>query len=71
MAVDHTRALPVAPERLEHLAQLLHDQPFTELDVPAKEMVLMIALQAEQVEHTERATFFLQEAYDIYNARFG
>lgn len=70
MPVDHTRALPIAPERLEHLSQLLHDQPFMELDVPSKEMVLMIALQAEQVEWQQQTAFFLQEAYDIYNARF-
>lgn len=70
MAVDHTRALPIAPERLEHLAQMLHDQPFMELDVPAKEMVLMIGLQAEQVERTAQVEFHLFEAYEIYNARF-
>ena len=32
--------------------------------------VYQIALQGEQIEYLNNVAFFLQEAYDIYNARF-
>ena len=70
MAVDHTRALPVAPERLEHLAQIFYDMPLRELNGAQLLETVKVALQAEQVEHTQNVAFFLSEAYDIYNARF-
>lgn len=70
MAVDHTRALPVHPDRLEHMAQLIWDKPLMELPGRERVRILEVALQAEQVEYLSDIRFFLNEAYDIYNARF-
>lgn len=70
MAVDHTRPLPVAPERLEHLAQFLFGMEYRLLNYEQHRKLYSIALQAEQVEWQQQTAFFLQEAYDIYNARF-
>lgn len=70
MAVDHTRALPVHPDRLEHMAQLIWDKPLMELPGRERIRVLEVALAAEQVEWSQQIAFFLGEAYEIYNQRF-
>lgn len=69
MGVDHNRPLPVAPERLAAVAKMLHPNALWPQQSIAAE-VYTVALLGEQVEHTERVAFFLQEAYEIYNARF-
>jgi hypothetical protein len=70
MAVDHTRAMPIAPERLEHISQMVFDKSFSEIDGYQRMEILKITMQAEQLEEANRTNFFLQEAYEIYNARF-
>ena len=68
MAVDHERPFPVAEERLKFIAKELF--PSFAFTPALRVKVLKIALLAEQVEQAERTNFFLQEAYEIYNARF-
>lgn len=70
MAVDHTRAMPVAPERVEHIAQMLYDRGIRELTAAESVTVLQLAMQEAQVDALNDVRFFLNEAYDIYNARF-
>lgn len=70
MAADHTRPLPVAPERLDHLSWLIHDRAFTTLSAEQLIEIMKLALQGELIEQQQQTNFFLQEAYDIYNARF-
>ena len=71
MSVDHTRPLPVAPERLDHLAsEYCHGASFSELPPVMSIPLLQLAIQAELLEQQQQTNFFLQEAYDIYNARF-
>jgi hypothetical protein len=52
------------------MAQLIWDKPLMELPGRERVRVLEVALAAEQVEWSQQIAFFLQEAYDIYNARF-
>ena len=70
MAVDHARPLPVAPERLEHLAQEFWGKPLAEVPHFTRLEITKIALMEAQLESTRNVEFFLNEAYDIYNARF-
>ena len=71
MAVDHKRPLPVAPERLDYLAaEYCHGSKFNELPPVMAIPLLQVALAGEQIEYLNNVAFFLQEAYDIYNARF-
>lgn len=71
MAVDHTRPLPVAPERLDFLAaEYCHGSKFSDLPPVMAIPLLQVALAGEQVEWNIQISFYLQEAYDIYNARF-
>jgi hypothetical protein len=70
MAVDHTRALPVAPERLEHICQMVFDKGFAEIDGYQRMEILKLTMQAEQVEQAQQTNFYLFEAYEIYNNRF-
>lgn len=71
MSVDHTRPLPVAIERLDFLAgQYCHGATFNSLPPIMSVPLLQLALLGEQVEQAQLTNFFLQEAYDIYNARF-
>lgn len=70
MAVDHTRALPVAPERLEALAPSLFGKPYAALGWTERRELYAVALAGEQVEWSQQVAFFLQEAHDIYNGRF-
>jgi hypothetical protein len=50
MSVDHTRWLPVAPERLDHLAKLFYDDPMENLPLEQRMEIIKLALQGEQVE---------------------
>mgnify|MGYP003607672144 CR=1 FL=1 len=70
MAIDHTRAMPIAPERLEHISQMVFDKGFAEIDGYQRMEILKITMQAEQLEQAQQTNFYLREAYDIYNARF-
>lgn len=70
MAVDHTRPLPIAQERLEHIAQTVFGMGFADIDGYQRMEILKIGMQAEQIEQAQQTNFFLSEAYDIYNARF-
>lgn len=71
MAVDHTRPLPVAPERLAWIAHQIYPGILMPNMTPEQRAtVYQIALQGEQIEYLNNVAFFLQEAYDIYNARF-
>lgn len=70
MSISHTRSLPVAPERVEHLSQLIYDRPFDKLHTLNKVKVLNLTLHGELVEAQKNTNFYLFEAYEIYNARF-
>lgn len=71
MAVDHKRPLPVAPERLDYLAETYcHGAKFSELPPVMSIPLLQVALAGEQVEWSNQIAFYLGEAYEIYNARF-
>lgn len=43
---------------------------FADIDGYQRMEILKLTMQAEQVEQAQLTNFFLQEAYDIYNARF-
>ncbi|MBS90835.1 MAG: hypothetical protein CMN64_23730 [Sphingobium sp.] len=62
--------MPVAPERLEHVCQMVFDKGFAEIDGYQRMEILKLTMQADQLEQAQLTNFFLQEAYDIYNARF-
>ena len=72
MSIDHRRDLPIDPERLDYFTDLLHRNYSKYFHLPLEDRppILMAALLAEQVEWQKQMTFFLQEAYDIYNSRF-
>lgn len=70
MAVDHNRPFPVSDERREGIAQILHNRPYSDLSRADKVQLIHIALLEAQVDALNDVRFFLQEAYDIYNARF-
>lgn len=70
MAVDHTRRLPVEPERLEYLSDKLYGCQPTALSKAKLRELYQIAMQAEQLEVSRNIEFFLSEAYEIYNQRF-
>lgn len=74
MAVDHERELPVPAERLDFLAGRYGDgddiPTFKELTPKEQREILTIALAEAQLEEQRNLSFFLGEAYDIYNARF-
>lgn len=69
MAIDHNRPLPVAPERVRAVA-LQMGRVLEEVGPSDKLLIYQIALQGEQIEYLNNVAFFLQEAHDIYNARF-
>jgi len=78
MAIDHKRDLPVSDERLNQLTiwyaaddQEAHGgRGFDDLEDKVKREIIQIALAEAQLEESQRISFFLSEAYDIYNARF-
>lgn len=70
MAIDHTRPLPIAQERLEHIAQTVFGTGFAEIDGYQRMEILKLGMQAEQVEQAQQTNFYLFEAYEIYNGRF-
>ena len=71
MAVDHKRPLPVPRERLDALTDMhtAHSN-FDHLGWQERREILQLALSERLVEEQERISFFLGEAYEIYNARF-
>lgn len=70
MAVDHNRPFPVSDERREAIAHILHNRPYADLPRSDKVQLIHIALLEAQVDALNDVRFFLNEAYDIYNARF-
>ena len=70
MAIDHNRPLPVPVERAKFIAQVFFLKELETLTHAELRECYSMALQAEQVEFLSDVRFFLQEAYDIYNARF-
>lgn len=70
MAVDHNRELPVAHDRREGLAQILHNRPYADLSRADKVQLIHIALLEAQVDALNDIRFGIQEAHDIYNGRF-
>lgn len=74
MAVDHERALPVSEERLDCLAGRYGDDDnlpaFKDLSAKEQREIITIALMEAQLEEQRNLSFFLGEAYEIYNARF-
>ncbi len=70
MAVDHTRPLPVAPERIEYIANQLYAGSAHDLTAEQSYKVLTLAMQGEQVEYLQSINQALWDAHDIYNGRF-
>lgn len=70
MAVDHTRPLPVSPERLEAVCREVYCIGMKETTEEQMANIYKLAMQGEQIEWLQQVSFFLSEAYDIYNARF-
>lgn len=69
MAVDHNRPLPVAPERLKAVAEMLYPDRIWPNGRYCFE-VYQIALAGEQVEYLDNINFHLSEAHEIYNQRY-
>ena len=62
--------IPVSDEDLDTVAALVFCQPWISLSVPQRKDALSLALQIQSVRQQQTTTFFLSEAYDIYNARW-
>lgn len=68
---DESRPLAVSPERVDAVSRAMFDNtPFCNLPRDRKVQAIQTAMLSEQVELLRNIDFFLNEAYDIYNARF-
>lgn len=70
MAVDHNRPFPVADERREAIAHILHNRPYAELSRQDKVQLIHIALLEAQVDALNDIRYGVEAAHDIYNGRF-